>query len=385
MLDALAGGRSISRAEIARHTGLSRSTVSTVVAELLASGLVHEGAADRPGLGGTGRPGVTVSLNPAAGVAVGIDISHAGVRAIVSDLGNRVLAERTLPHETTGRGWRELVDDAARLTRDAMHEAQVNGTQVGAVLSVPAPVDPTTGLLGSESVIPALSSTYLDGSDGITLARAMEDALGFPVAVENDANLCAMAEHRWGAHPGHDCMLYVKVSRGIGAGVIIDGRLHRGRHGGGGEIGHTSLSPDGPACRCGNRGCLEMTAGADAIVQAVAVADDAPQTIDEVVARALADDPLCRRAIRDVGGMLGQALGSLINLLNPSLVMIGGDIADAWPVLETPIGEALDRCAVHRSLENCVIAPSSLGARSEALGAVELAQRTAGELAEAAA
>ncbi len=363
-----------SRAEIARRTGLSRSTVSSVVADLIESGLVREGGAALPARGGTGRPAVPVTLDPSAGAAMGIDLAHDGIRVIVTDLAHTVLAETWGEADVTGMEASAVVALAAQAAEDALASARVPPDRlVGAAAAVPSPIDPDTGILGSESVVASLA--------GVALGALLGDRLGFPLRAENDANLAALAELLWGAERGHENAVYVKLSRGIGAGLVIGGRLYRGVHGGAGELGHTAITVDGPVCRCGNRGCLEVVAGRDALVAAVAPRFVHVPTIEEVVRRAEEGDTLCRRALRDVGSMVGQALAGVVNLLNPSLIVVGGEMSAAWDLMETPMREAMDRAAIHRSAADAVLVPGSLGRRAEALGAIGLVLRESGELA----
>lgn len=374
IIDALRGAQLLSRAELARATGLSRSTVSTVVAELIDDDIVSEGAANRPSLGGTGRPGVTLCLNPSAGAALGVDIGYARLRVLVSDLAGTVRAELDAPSPDPDDA-PAIIDATVALVQQALAEAAVGaGHLVGAAAAVPAPVDRETGLLGVESCIPALA--------GIDVGGVLSDRLGFAIRAENDANLCAVAERLWGDHPGHETMLYVKLAHGVGSGLIIGGRLHRGFHGTAGEVGHTSLSPDGPLCKCGNRGCLERMAQGVMAGEPSRTSRRSP--LADLVERAEHDDPVARRALRDVGALVGQALGATVNLLNPSLIVVGGDITPAWQALENPVREALDRCAMHRPAEGVVIVPGALGVRAEVLGAVGLALREAPALPFAA-
>lgn len=374
IIDALRGAQLLSRAELARATGLSRSTVSTVVAELIDDGFISEGAADRPSLGGTGRPGVTLCLNPSAGAALGVDIGYARLRVLVSDLAGAVRAELDSPSPDPGDA-DALIAATASLVERALGQAAVGHDHlVGATAAVPAPVDRGTGRLGAESCIPGLV--------GVDVGGALTARLGFPVQAENDANLCAVAERLWGDHPGHETMLYVKLAHGIGSGVIIGGRLHRGFHGTAGEVGHTSLVPDGPLCKCGNRGCLERMA--EGVMPGAPPGAGRRSRLAELVERAEQDDPVARRALRDLGTLVGQALGATVNLLNPSLIVIGGDVTPAWQALEVSVREALDRCAMHRPAEGVVIAPAALGVRAEVLGAVGLALREAPALPFAA-
>jgi predicted NBD/HSP70 family sugar kinase len=148
-------------------------------------------------------------------------------------------------------------------------------------------------------------------------------------------------------------------------------------HGGSGELGHIPILPEGPVCRCGNRGCLEVLAGTDALLEAVASRFTEPPTVPQVIERAVGGDTLCRRAVRDVGSMVGQALAMVVNLLNPSLIVVGGELAAGWRMLEQPMRDAMDRAAIHRSAADVVLVPGTLGRRTEALGAVGLVLREA--------
>lgn len=352
-----------SRADISRMSGLSRSTVSNVVADLIAAGLALEGDEARPASGGTGRPAVPVHLDPSAGAALGLEIGHDGVRAVVCDLSHAILAERRRTGGLESKGADDVISLAVRVANEALDEAGVPVERlVGATASVPSPVDPETGIVGSEAVVVSLA--------GLPLGEILEARLGVSVQVENDANLGAMGESFFGVGAGHDTLVYVKVSRGIGAGLIIGGELHRGLHGGAGELGHTPVLAEGPVCRCGNRGCLEVVAGSQAVLDHVAPRFTSPPTIPDVIALALEGDTLCRRAFRDAGGVLGSALAMVCNLLNPSAIVIGGEMAAAWRFMEAPLHDALDRAAIHSSATGVAVMPSTLGPRAEVMGAV---------------
>src|SRR5690349_13075671 len=247
VLAALRRGGGVSRAELARRTGLSRSTISTVIADLVAAGIAAEAVAAAPD--GVGRPGVPVTLNAAAGAAVGIAVAPSAARVVLADLGHTVLAEEevALPQPWTVA---RLVDGVASALAGALARCGVpSGRLIGAGVAIPAPVDRATGAIGESSTMPALA-----GSD---LGAALAARLGVPVRVENDANACAVAEVAFGAGAGASDVVYLKLSRGIGAGLILDDRLYGGAAGTAGEIGHTTRSGDGELCRCGNRGCLE--------------------------------------------------------------------------------------------------------------------------------
>lgn len=327
-----------------------------------------------PSSGGAGRPAVPITLDPSAGAALGMDIAHDGVRVIVTDLAHRVLEERWHAAPNEGLGRADVLGAAAEVARAALATAGVADPRiVGAAVSVPSPIDPTTGVLGAESVIPSLA--------GVDVGAHLSDLLGFTVRGENDANLCALAEFVWGAAPGHRNMVYLKLSRGIGSGLMLGGSLYRGVHGGSGELGHTPILSEGPPCRCGNRGCLEAVAGTGPIVELVAGRFDERPSIAGVIDLAMAGDTICRRALRDVGSLVGVALAGTVNLLNPSLVVVGGELETAFRLLEVPLREAMDRAAIHRSAADAVVIPGSLGRRAEALGAVALVLRESADLA----
>jgi len=356
VLAALRRGGGVSRAELARRTGLSRSTISSVVADLVAAGIAAEAVASAPE--GVGRPGVPVTLNAAAGAAVGIAVAPASARVVLADLGHTVLAEEeiALPEPWTVAG---LVDGVAAAVARAGVPA---GRLIGAGVAIPAWVDRITGAIGESSTIPALA-----GSD---LGTALAERLDVPVHLENDANACAVAEVAWGAGAGAADVVYLKLSRGIGAGLILDDRLYGGAAGTAGEIGHTTRGGDGDLCRCGNRGCLETTAGTEAIARRAERPDAAA-----VLAGAEAGDVACRRALRDAGAEIGLAVAAVCNILNPRRIVIGGELAAAWPFLAASFAAALDRAAIHAAVASADVVVGRLGARAEALGALALVLR----------
>ena len=250
----------ISRAEIARRTGLSRSTVSSLVADLQADGLVIE--REEPGAAhGTqgGRPPILLSFDSSAGAAVGIDFGHSHLRVAISDLSSRIIAERALPLDTDHAAEQGL-DAAADLVVELLDAAGVDRSAViGAGMGLPGPIRQEDGLVGSSAILP--------GWVGVASVAEMRRRLDVPIIVDNDANLGALAEAAFGAARDSGDMVYLKVSSGIGAGLILNGRLYRGTAGLAGELGHLLVDPDGLVCRCGNRGCLETLAATGALVE----------------------------------------------------------------------------------------------------------------------
>ena len=361
VIEALRELGSTSRAELARRTGLSRATVSSVLAELQASGLVDAGGSDAAG---PGRPAELVRLNRAAGTALGIDFGKRHLRVVLSDLGHHVLAERCVElafdHEASAG-----IERAAQLVDEVLAEAGASReTIVGVGMGLPGPVR-ASGELGSSTILP--------GWVGVRAAAAMGERLDLPVTVDNDANLGALAEWTWGAARGCTTLAYVKVATGIGAGLIVDGRPFRGASGTAGELGHIVVDPHGPICRCGSRGCLETLVGAQALVEPLRPSLG-ELTAADVLERAHAGDPACRRILADAGSAIGSAMATLCNLFDPERIVVGGDLAAAGDLLLAPAREALDRAAI----AGTDVVSGVLGDRAEVLGAIALALRESG-------
>jgi predicted NBD/HSP70 family sugar kinase len=367
----LASAGPTSRAELARRTALAPSTVSAVIGELQEQRLVVE-PEDEPaprGPGTMGRPPVLVALDRAAGVALGLDFGKRHLRVALADLAHRVLAER---HEPLGADLpaAEAIARAQRLVAEVLDEAGARPVEIaGAGMGLPGPVHRPTGELGDSTILP--------GWVGVRAADAMSEALGHPVEVENDASLGALGEWMWGAGRGAEDLAYLKLATGIGAGLIVRGRPYGGSGGTAGEIGHTIIDPDGPLCRCGNRGCLETLAGSDAILASL---PGAPATLGEAIAAALAGDPASARAIETAGGRIGSAVATLCNILNPQRVVVGGDLAAAGDLLLDPLAAALRRGAVRSAAEDVTVVTGALGDRAEVLGAVALVLRRGARL-----
>jgi predicted NBD/HSP70 family sugar kinase len=354
-----------SQADIARATGLSRTTVHSLVAELKAEGLVSELDVDQASRS-SGRPGVRLALRDAARVAVGIDFGHSHVQVAVADLARNIIAERRCELDVNHRAG-EALDTSVRLADEALTEARVDRSSVvGVGIGIPGPVDRERGTAGSATILP--------GWVGLRIADAMEQRLGgLPVEIENDANLGALAEMTWGAGRGCSNFAYIKAATGIGAGIVIEGRLLHGVSGTAGEIGHTTLDEAGALCYCGNRGCLETVASGPAIIRLVSNGDRAMPTLAEVIHRAAAGDVRCRRAIADAGREMGVAVAGLCNLINPERVILGGLLSRAGDLLLGPLRASLERHAVQAAAEKVEVVAAEFVERSELLGAVALA------------
>ena len=357
-----------SQSDIARATGLSRTTVHTVVGQLKESGVVVEVDGKRPEAG-SGRPAVQLVLRNTSRAVLGIDFGHSHVQVAVADLAHNVLAERHRDLDVNHRAT-EALDSSAEMASEVLAEAGIDRMRViGVGIGIPGPVDREHGTAGSATILP--------GWVGLRIADAMQARLGLAVAIENDANLGALAELTWGA--GRDCtnFAYIKAATGIGAGLVIDGELLHGASGTAGEIGHTTLNERGALCYCGNRGCLETVASGPAITRLVAEGNGETPTLAEVIARAADGDVRCRRAISDAGREMGVAIAGLCNLINPERVIVGGLLSRAGNILLQPLRDSIRRHAVQAAAERVDVREASFVERAELLGALALALRGA--------
>src|SRR4051812_12164194 len=362
----LAEAGAVSRADLARRAALAPSTVSAVVSDLQAAGLVVEPAepVHPPERATIGRPPILISLHRKAGVVAGIDFGKRHLRMVISDLSHQLLAEnhRALDADLPAR---EAISLAKLMFEDALDEAGVQRAElVGIGMGLPGPVHRPSGQLGDSTILP--------GWVGIRAADAVGKALRHPVEVENDANLGALGEWMWGAGRGAEHMAYVKAATGIGAGFIVANTPYVGAGGTAGELGHTVVDPGGPICRCGNRGCLETFAGAPAILGSLRDVHGDGLTLQDAVSLAVRGDAGCARAIADAGAAIGTAVATLCNLFNPHRVVVGGDLGAAGELLLGPLRESLLRGAIRSAAEDVTVVQGELGDRAEVLGAVAL-------------
>jgi predicted NBD/HSP70 family sugar kinase len=360
--EALRSRGGCTRAELITATGLSRPTVSATLGELTRDGLIAEGARAASALGG--RPAAVVRLTRSAGLSVGVDIGRRHIRVAIADLGHEVLAERSRRLPASAEECpAEILDGAATMVHSALGPLAAGADAVvGAGLGIPAPIT-IEGRIGSPNLLPAWAS--------LAPAEELAARIGAPVWVDNDANLGALGEYLWGNGRGCAVLVYIKLATGIGSGILLGGRLFRGSIGTAGEIGHITLDARGPVCRCGNRGCVELTVGGRALLEHV---DRVHPDIDDLaglVAKAKAGDPGCRRLLSDAGTALGIALGGLVNLVNPERIVLGGDLGPAEHVIEA-VRRGLADTGMPAAVGAVRVVPAGLGERAAALGGVAL-------------
>lgn len=352
----------ISRAELARRSNLSRSTVSSIIAALLASDLVRE-----TGIGSSqgGRRPIMIEFNYQSGFVVGIELGNTTMTLLLTDLAAQVLRRVECPIDIS-QGPSICIPQVARLLDETLAAARLSRAKIfGVGVGVPGPLAFATGRPIAPPVMP--------GWHDVPLRKLLETALGLPVFVENDANLGALAEHRWGAARGRQNVAYLYLgSAGVGSGLILDGRLYRGDIGSAGEIGHLMVDEDGPECRCGSSGCLEAVVGAPALLRRAHAAGLACERMDDLVALARAGEPMAARLIGEAGAHLGVAIASLLNMVNPGCVVVGGSLAKAGEPLLKPLRAALRRRGLAAAVDHVQIVPGALGADVVAIGAVSI-------------
>jgi predicted NBD/HSP70 family sugar kinase len=347
----------LTQAEIARATGLSPASVSNIVREL-----AEDGAASVTMVRHNGRRARQVTLNPDAGLVVGVDFGNRHVRVAIADLAHNVLAE---DYQTLSYGHR-ATEGIPRTEATVRHLVEKVGRRhadlIGMSVGLPGPIVASTGRLSAPTVLP--------GWADIDVAAAFRDQLHVSVAVDNDAKLGALAESLWGSGRGLSDFAYLKVSTGIGAGLVLNGNVYRGAGGTAGEIGHTTIEENGPVCRCGNRGCLEVLAGVPALLESLRVSHGDGITIEDVLRRSEAGDVGCQRVIIDAGRHIGVAVANLCNLLSLQRIIIGGELALAGDLLLSAITDSMARRAISISAQHTEVTTSKLGARAGVLGAV---------------
>jgi predicted NBD/HSP70 family sugar kinase/biotin operon repressor len=364
VVDALRRLGLASRSDLARLTGLSRTTVGSLVAGLQEQGLVVDHEVNGERQPGRGRPPVLLRLDPAAGVAVGIYFDHDEVRVALADLSSTVLAEDRSEIDVDNAA-ADSIDLAVRMLRALQERAGVDSSQiVGAGVGLPGPIDRRTGKIGSAIILP--------GWVGLHAQRELSQRLGLHVEVDNDANLGALAEASFGAGRGLKDIFYVMLSSGIGAGLVLDGRVHRGATGLAGEIGHVQVRPDGAVCRCGNRGCLETIAGESALAALLRPRLGRDVSVRDVLDLVAAGDLGAARVVNDAGRAIGRVLADLCNALNPEAIIVGGELSQVGEPLLSGIRESIDRHALPAAAAGVRVLLGELGDRAEVVGALAL-------------
>src|SRR5215212_657259 len=376
VLDEVRRGRSRSRSEIVDHTGLSRSTVVQRVGELIDRGLLVDAETGRST---GGRPPRHLAFRGAAGHLLVADLGATSIDVAVTTLNGRILGHADEPADIAA-GPEVVLGRVERLfVRLLATTPGVPGRAWGVGIGLPGPVEFRSGRPASPPIMP--------GWDGYAVRERFSASFDAPVWVDNDVNVIGLGEWRAGAASGHHNVIVVKVGTGIGAGVISDGRLHRGAQGAAGDVGHIQVSDDrSVVCRCGNTGCLEALAGGAAIGrdgEQAALDGRSPRlrtvldmtsqvTAEDVAIAAAHGDPVAVELMLAAGSRIGSMLAAVVNFFNPSLVVIGGGVAKSGDRLLASIREAVYRRSLPLATRDLRVVASSLGATAGVVGAAAM-------------
>ncbi|MBK9738419.1 MAG: ROK family protein [Actinobacteria bacterium] len=365
LLRRLHEGGAASRSDLVAFTGLNRSTVGVLVSELADVGLVYEGAG---AAGQVGRPSLMVQPSASSAVVVAFDLRVERTVAALVGLGGDVLVHKEQRHKRSSYTPETALRNIVSLVGSMMGKAPSPATWVGVGIGVPGIVDHVDGRV---RLAPNLG--WVDVPLGDMVREGLTSAFGFApaVAVNNDADLGAIAEHARGVGKHSRNLIYVSGEVGIGGGVIIDGRPMTGAGGYGGEVGHMVVNPQGAMCRCGAKGCWETEIGRDAILAAAGLGGDQMEVAD-VIAAASGGNPKAQAAIDEAGEWLGIGLANLVNLFNPEVIVLGGHLRLLFPLVSGTVYRRI-HYALPAVREQVRVEVPSLSGDSTLLGAAETA------------
>lgn len=349
----------MTRAELGELTGLSRTAVAARVAALTKQGLIVE-REQAPSTGG--RPAALLTFNADAGIVLAVAIGRSRTRLAVCNLAGEIVATADIDQEI-GIGPDELMPDVVKrldVLLDGHRDAHIHGVGI----CLPGTVDQQRGC--------SLDSPIMTGWDGVPLAPYLAELTDAPVILDNDANVVALAERR-GERRAVDDLLVIKVSTGLGAGIVAGGSLQRGAVQAAGEFGHNKTpAADGMPCRCGDTGCIEAVAGGWALVKALTQQGRAVGHIRDVVELANGGDEEARRLIRDSGRHVGEVLAAAVNLLNPALLVVAGDMERAYDIFAAGLRETLYGNATALATRVLHVVPTTYGDHSGVIGSATL-------------
>ena len=366
--------RPLSRAELAERTGLAKATIGKLVDSLQEEGLIRDAGTT---VLGPGRPATLLEIDPAAGYVIGAELGVDFIRVLLTDFLGRRLHEAQAD-VVAEHGATLAIRTLERLVRDVIEGAGVTESAImGLGLSVCGLVDE-----GSGTIVYSPNHGWTD----VPVRRDLARHHRFPVFIENDAKISALGEELFGVARGVEDFVLVTGAAGIGVGIVSAGRLVHGAHGWAGEFGHMTIVPDGPPCRCGNRGCWETLASERALLARLGLGwhpPDRPAAHDrlptswsrvrDVAEAAAAGDVAAAAAIRATGHYLGIGIANVINALNPSLVVIGGGLSLVSEMLLPEVEAVVAERALPASREACRIQSAAHGIDTCAMGGVALA------------
>ena len=354
-------GRPRTRADIAAATGFARPTVAARVDELLSAGLVvPAGEASSTG----GRPPATFAFNPGARLVLAADLGVSHARMAITDLASTVVNERSMPLDISDGPEPVLAAVSTALCSMLEEVGRPLSDVLGVGVGLPGPVEHSLGRPISPPIMP--------GWDGCDVPGYLQRTLPVPILVDNDVNIMALGEHqaRW---PNVENLIFVKVATGIGAGIISDGQLRRGAQGAAGDLGHIAV-PRGrqTPCRCGNLGCLEALASGHAVVETLRQQGYDIELTSQIVELVRAGDTTAMQTVRQAGRDIGDVVAGCVNLLNPSVIVIGGIVAEVGEHLLAGIREVVYSRSLPLATQHLRIVASLTGGQAGVLGASQM-------------
>lgn len=364
-------GRGISRTDLAEQLGLTKAAVTSIVNDLISNQIILETESRSTA---SGRPPVVLEVNPNQGFVAAIDMGAMHLSVALGDFSARILEEVEVPFRIAD-GPEKCLQEADRTLRELLDKSKLSLSALSGIgMGVPGPVIADEGLVMAPPIMP--------GWDRFPIRETLEKKWKVALTLNNDAELGALGEWAFGAGRGEKNLAFIKVGSGIGAGLIINQQIYGGTTGSAGEIGHLTIDENGPLCNCGNHGCLEAFAGGHAIAsQARKLVASGKRTLlsetsmDSLTAFTVAEaarrgDLPSQEIVKRSGRYIGIAIAGLINLFNPSTVIIGGGVAEAGDLLTTPIRQAVRERSLRASEHGVRITAAMLGRRSSLIGAL---------------
>ncbi|HJS17412.1 MAG TPA: ROK family transcriptional regulator [Anaerolineales bacterium] len=364
-------GRGLSRTDLAEEMGLTKAAVTVIVNDLIASGIIVETESRTTS---SGRPPVVLEINPNHGLVAAIDMGAMHLSVALGDFSTRILEEIEIPFQIAD-GPEKCLKEADRILHELLSKRGLIPSDLSGIgVGVPGPVITELGTVMAPPIMP--------GWDRYPIRATFEEQWETAITLNNDAELGALGEWAFGAGRGERNLAFIKVGSGIGAGLIVNRQIYSGTTGSAGEIGHLTVDENGPLCACGNHGCLEAFAGGHAIAtQArklvasgkrtlLSEKDIGTLTAQDVAEAARRGDLPAQEVLKRSGTYIGTAIAGLINLINPSTVIIGGGVAQVGDLLTTPIRQAVRERSLRASEHGVKITTAMLGRRSSLIGAL---------------
>lgn len=359
VLDAIRGNKEISRSELSRITGLTTGTITNITTRLIDLDLVEESGSSVLGTGG--RKPILLRLKNTGAYAIAIDVRTTSIEIRLVDLNAKALDSiKKDGYYTVEEGIKEIIEGIGFLIK----RWNISDKLLGIGISLPGWLDHSSGKI--------IKLPNLMGWDNFPIKQELESVLGFPVFIENDANLSALGESWYGKGKNYQHMIYVLVEDGIGTGLILNQQIYRGNGIGVGELGHLPIATEQRLCSCGNVGCLDTISPAKAMIERYQEQTNEEVTFDDFLALINAKDAMAIKLMNEAAYNLGVGISILVNLFHPEAIYFGGKVVEMIPNFLSLVKQTVHNKALDPMLQNMVITSSDFNDNSSILGAVAL-------------